>query len=898
MAVSAEGPSGHWAVSAAIQGTPGAERSVRLAARNLALSDLIGLANPGTVPLATEMPISGHVAISVGSDGGITDLEGRLEGGKAMVLLDDPDAEPVFVDSLETAFGWDKATRSVTLGSFNLTAGDTRWALSGSITPPHAAREDWTVALASTDSQLAGETPKDKPVPIRKLSFEGRMPIGLGALFFDRVAVSGPDYAFTVSGAVGSAEGIEGLRFRLDSGPAPIRTALAFWPSFIAPEVRTYLVDNVESGTLQKLAIDDRLDPAALQDAFKKKPLPDDAVSISLSVTDGVMQPAPGLLVLRGIEMTGAVTGRTARFVINRATASPSPGKSLVFGKGHFDIADTTRKPAHAAISFDVAGTADAMLEALRGEALRPFVTLPGDVAGVKGQVEASVKIAMPLQPVLGPKDVAVTIQGTGMGLAADGIAGKEKLEDGNLTFEQGRDGLTVKGEARIGGLPAQLQMTQPAGGVADVVLSLVLDEAARAKRGIKLPGQVSGPMDARISIHDPGSPKTPQRVEIDLAKASLTDVLPGWTKPAGKPAKASFRLSTDGDTTLLDDFTLDGAGAFLKGSLRIGADAGLVSARFSAFRLAPGDDLHVDLDRTGGLSKATIRGTAMDARPLLKALTAPGGPGMAGAGDLDLDLKVATVQGLNGEALTGADLKLQVRGGDVRDFRLTGRLGQQPLAGQIAQVERGTRGIVIESADAGSFLRFLDIYRRMLGGSMLLSLSSAGAPMDGSLVINRFVLSNEPALARTTSPGEKGNDAPNNVLFTRLKAGFTVGGGKLVIRDATMWGQSVGGTLEGTLDFSRDQANLTGTFVPAYGLNNMINQVPLVGPIIGGGQHEGLFAVNFRISGRVSQPALTINPLSAVAPGFLRKFFGVFTPDETGEPPATTSDTGRAVPR
>jgi hypothetical protein len=115
------------------------------------------------------------------------------------------------------------------------------------------------------------------------------------------------------------------------------------------------------------------------------------------------------------------------------------------------------------------------------------------------------------------------------------------------------------------------------------------------------------------------------------------------------------------------------------------------------------------------------------------------------------------------------------------------------------------------------------------------------------------------------------------------------------------MWGEAVGGTLEGAMDFNRDRIDMTGTFVPAYGLNNMFNKVPIVGTILGGGQNEGIFAVNFRLSGKVSQPSLAINPLSAVAPGILRKFFGVLGPDGTfsgAEPPkpGPADDTGRPL--
>jgi hypothetical protein len=114
-----------------------------------------------------------------------------------------------------------------------------------------------------------------------------------------------------------------------------------------------------------------------------------------------------------------------------------------------------------------------------------------------------------------------------------------------------------------------------------------------------------------------------------------------------------------------------------------------------------------------------------------------------------------------------------------------------------------------------------------------------------------------------------------NDVQFTKLKAEFGRTNSRLEFRDAAIWGAQVGFKLSGWIDYGRDRADISGTFVPAYGLNNVFAQVPLFGPILGGGQNEGLFAVNFRVSGAASAPTLTVNPLSAVAPGFLRKLFG-----------------------
>ena len=65
---------------------------------------------------------------------------------------------------------------------------------------------------------------------------------------------------------------------------------------------------------------------------------------------------------------------------------------------------------------------------------------------------------------------------------------------------------------------------------------------------------------------------------------------------------------------------------------------------------------------------------------------------------------------------------------------------------------------------------------------------------------------------------------------------------------------------------------------MPAYGVNNLFGQLPVIGILVGGSQ-EGLIGLNYRVTGKFSSPQLTVNPLSAIAPGFLRKIFGVLPP-------------------
>ena len=68
--------------------------------------------------------------------------------------------------------------------------------------------------------------------------------------------------------------------------------------------------------------------------------------------------------------------------------------------------------------------------------------------------------------------------------------------------------------------------------------------------------------------------------------------------------------------------------------------------------------------------------------------------------------------------------------------------------------------------------------------------------------------------------------------------------------------------------------SSLRGTFVPAYALNNFLARVPIVGLFIGGGQNEGMFGMTYEVVGPTGNATLRVNPMSMIAPGFLRKIF------------------------
>ena len=191
----------------------------------------------------------------------------------------------------------------------------------------------------------------------------------------------------------------------------------------------------------------------------------------------------------------------------------------------------------------------------------------------------------------------------------------------------------------------------------------------------------------------------------------------------------------------------------------------------------------------------------------------------------------------------------------------------------------RGTNGrqiVYIETADAGAFLRFNDIYAKVFGGTMWLAIdpqSADQAPQEGILDVHNFAVRGEPALERiAAAPQQPGSPSPG-VEFTHLRVEFSRSLGRFTVHDGLVKGMAIGATIDGYIDYARSEVRMRGTFVPLYGLNNMFGQIPIVGLFLGG-SNEGLIGVTYEVVGPPNAPVLRVNPISAVAPGLLRKFF------------------------
>jgi hypothetical protein len=241
--------------------------------------------------------------------------------------------------------------------------------------------------------------------------------------------------------------------------------------------------------------------------------------------------------------------------------------------------------------------------------------------------------------------------------------------------------------------------------------------------------------------------------------------------------------------------------------------------------------------------------------------------------------VKLGVIAGHYGETIRGLDWRMSRRGGRVRTFTLNAKIGRDtPLIGEMrTRVANGRPVIYFETNDAGALFRFVDVYPRMIGGRMWLGMdppSQDAAPQEGIINVSSFSIRGEGALDQAIAGPNNRVQQNDNIEFGQARADFTRLPGRMVIRDGVLKGPVLGATVEGSIDYARDQVNVRGTLVPLYGLNNMFGQIPVLGMFLGGGSNEGIFGITYEVTGPTGNPRPMVNPISAIAPGIVRKFF------------------------
>ncbi len=877
-----------WLLRAAMSPSTSGHRILDIETERLPAKDMM-LAMRLVGEYEVDMPLSGRIHADIGPDGTPQTLVGRILGEKGVLNdLDEPEGA-VAIDRAEFSLDWDAQRQSLNV-PFQIVSGGNRITLLARVEAPRD-HGSWGIELNGGTVVLASAATADPdPLILNRLLVRLKINTDRQRIDVQQGDIGNTEVGLAISGNLDYSTEDPRLTLGVAGNRMSVATMKKLWPFFLNPKVRNWVYEHVESGTVDRMSIATNAPMSTLRTTGP--PIPDDGLSIELVGNGIVLRPVAGLPAIRDADLTVKVGGRKATVTLGRGSVELSPGRKFAMTSGVFEVPDTFPKAPPAKVRFRLDGPVQAAAELLSLERLRDFSGAPLDPATSRGTVAAQVSVGLPIRDDLPPGSSIYAINMDVTNFAADHLVMNQKVEASTLHVVANNQGYWIKGDAKLNGIPVALDYRKPRGDAdAEVRLQGTLDDAARAKLGFDLAGYVSGPMpikvNGKVSAFEGGESRF--AIEADLTPTRIDNLLPGWTKSPGKATRATFTAVTRGPSTRFDDIVIDGPGTQVKGSVELDDNGQVQTANFPVFNLSDGDKTLLKAERgPDGALRVMMRGDVYDGRSFVKSAMA--GPASSTSKqeskDVDLDVKVGTVVGFHGETARGLDLTMSRRGGVIKSLAMSAKLGRDAALTSDLRGRNGRQVIFINAKDAGAFFRFTDMYGKIFGGEMWVAMdpsNTEGTPQQGLLNIQDFSVRGEASLDRVVAGAPGGQR--QGVDFSRMRVEFTRSPGRFSITEATLAGPMIGATVEGTIDYVKDDVHMRGTFIPLYGLNNMFGQIPLFGIFLGGGSKEGLVGVTFEVVGPTSGPVLHVNPVSPLAPGLLRKFFDF--PNGTGQPPS-----------
>jgi hypothetical protein len=888
--LASDNPERPWLLSAAMRPLGDGARAVGIEARHVSSRDILLAMRLNESPIEPDLPLSASVRADIAADGSLQQMQGQVVADSGIIIDHNNDRANIKIDRADIRFSWDPQHR-VLVVPFQVHSGGNQFTMRATLQAPSDQSGVWQVNVTRGDAVIdpvilaSPATSEPEGFAINRAAVRARIDtlrhrIDVEQGDFSRVDTR-PSYnvGIAITGSLDYSGVVPHLAFGIAGTRMPAAVLKRLWPVFAATDVRAWVEKHISGGTVERIVIAGNAPLPNFR--VNGPPLPDDGLSVDIETSGMSLRPLDTLPAIRDADLTVRVVGRNASISLGRGTVDVTPGRKLSVTSGIFVVPDTHPKPAPARTSFRIDGSVPAAAALLASHALRDNVGIALDPASSRGTVAAQVAVNLLIGRELPKNSATYSITADLTNFAADKLLLGRKVEASSLRVTASRDGYQVKGNVKINNTPATISLSKTKDEAnAELRLQAMIDEAARRRLGIDFGDTVTGAIPVKVSAQigkDTGEIR--MNVDADLTPVKIDDLLPGWVKPAGKPGHATGTLVRTGKTMRFDNLTIAGPGSMVKGSVEINDASELVSANFPVFSLSDGDKVALKADRgSDGVLHVTMHGDVYDGRAFVKSSLAGRAPDKTKQKqvDLDLDIDIGTVAGHNGETLRGLDLKLSRRGGHIRQFTMKSKIGRDTSLNGDLRLRASDHHQVIyfETEDAGALFRFTDMYPRMFGGRMWVAMdppTQDQAPQIGTLNIRDFVVRGEPVLDRVVAgaPGQK----RGSVQFSEMRADFTRFSGKMAVRDGIVRGPLVGVTVEGQIDYVKDAVHLRGTFVPFYGLNNIFGQIPIVGLFLGGGSNEGLLGITYEAVGPPRAPRITVNPVTAIAPGLLRKF-------------------------
>ena len=287
---------------------------------------------------------------------------------------------------------------------------------------------------------------------------------------------------------------------------------------------------------------------------------------------------------------------------------------------------------------------------------------------------------------------------------------------------------------------------------------------------------------------------------------------------------------------------------------------------------------------KKGNISHIEITGKRLDAKYIIDSLTSS---------------KPSTVvsKKFNGTISANLDTVDTGTNDDIRDFNLTGTIlkgqfskldangafsNKEKITIKISKNKNGNIATYMLSDRARPFIAGFSFIKGFEKGKLEFNSEDLSATSSkGKIIITDFKIKEIPVLAQILSLASvtgildtlkgEGIRFDNTVIVYENDEKF------FTFKDFYGTGPSLGFIVEGKINNADNFVSLDGNVIPAYEVNRLLSNIPILGQILTGKSGDGVFGVSFKIKGKDDNFETTINPVRTLTPRFVQRFVDIF---------------------
>ncbi|TVR84232.1 MAG: hypothetical protein EA405_02135 [Rhodospirillales bacterium] len=838
-----------------------------------------------------DLPLSGTVMLDLTSAGGLVGAGLDITGGAGTLVIpgdlmpgaaDDPHPTRVPIAGINLRGGLDADQGVLWIGDLALDFGE-----QGHVRLPE---------------------PLDHDLPMRRLSLRGQYGLVNQDLRIDdlQADLHGPRLAGHA--IVDAAADIRRIRVAAALQHLGVDELSRYWPPPIKPGTRKWMTGNLAAGRFPRAA-----------------------VSLDLR------EDASGHYHVHGLAGTAELVGARVRYLPSMPPVEAASGhaifdteavtitldggrwNSLRVTAGTIRFDDLSAARDRADIRLTVEGPLRDHLSLIDHPPLGYAQKIGIRPDAVSGAAVVRLAIGFPLLADLSFDDVAIRADADAEAVTVtDAILGRD-LTQGRLTLFVDKDGLKLNGSGALGGVAGTFEARETFDRSREILRTVTVTipsaDVAQAQevifgRTLLAEAMAGGSLAAVVTATETSAGQGALTATLDLAPLALNVPALMLNKPSGATGTAEIALTMqDGRVAEVNaDAFLAGGTHRAGGTVRFSADQAVESVEITTLVAGRTDARgHASALADGGWA-VHIRGNSLDLAPMLEHLRRPSaGPAVVGE-ERELRLTADI-----GSIWLGEDRRLHDLAGSLTQIgprlsRVNARANTTAgsrLTTLLQPDDRGHRHLLVTADDAGDALRTLGLFDAMTGGHLTLDATFAdhrpSRALEGRLLVRDYTVTGAPFIAHLLSvmalTGIESALRGEGLAFSVLDVPFTYSGDLLEFTNARASGLSLGITASGRAALEAGTVDVRGTVVPLYAVNATLGRIPVLGNLLTGGeQGGGVFAATYRATGSLDDPHISVNPLAALAPGFVRNIFGALagTTVDGGKLPLEPADSVR----